>query len=383
MNSSNKNLDLSLASKLRQKTIIEAIQGMDWKQSSPCPIVVELDPTTQCNLVCPDCINRELLNQGFFSRERLKKLIVEMVEAGVKAVVLIGGGEPLLHPEISWVIDYLGSHQVKIGLTTNGMILDKYLTLIAQNASWVRVSVDAATSETFNKIRPSRTGESQFHKVIDNMTRLAKIKKGRLGYSFMLYHKGVFGKTDKEIAATEISLAETNIDEIYEAALLAKNTGCDYFEIKPMYNINHFTIQQKSSLTEKVFQEIEKATSLENEHFKILFATKLKHTLSGGENVEPKDYHRCAMAQLRTLVTPSGVYVCPYFRGRADQCLGEVIKTSFREMWNGHQRANVLKKLDPAVDCLMPCIRHESNLFLEEIISGQKIETMEDFDLFI
>eukprot|EP00831_Metopus_contortus_P024618 TRINITY_DN2142_c0_g1_i3.p2 TRINITY_DN2142_c0_g1~~TRINITY_DN2142_c0_g1_i3.p2 ORF type:complete len:183 (-),score=23.24 TRINITY_DN2142_c0_g1_i3:422-970(-) len=89
------------------------------------------------------------------------------------------------------------------------------------------------------------------------------------------------------------------------------------------------------------------------------------------------------MTQLRTLVTPSGVYVCPYFRGVASKKIGDVRKTSFADMWHGEQRQKIIENLNPSRDCKMPCIRHESNLILEDMIAGEIFEIIDDFDLFI
>ena len=165
---------LSLLKKLQQKTIVKRINEIDWNTTSKAPTVVEFDPTTACNLVCPDCISRDLLNQGFFSRDRIKQLTKEIVDAGVKAVVLIGGGEPLAHPEIGWVIEYLGKNGVQIGITTNGLLIERNMDVIAKYASWVRVSMDAATSDTYKRIRPSRSGESMFDEAIRIMKNLRK-----------------------------------------------------------------------------------------------------------------------------------------------------------------------------------------------------------------
>ena len=144
--------EIRLTNKLQQKSIVQHINSIDWNKGSEAPIVVEFDPTTACNLHCPDCISGELLNQGAFERERIRELTREMVEAGVKAVILIGGGEPLSHPEIGWIIEYLGKHGVKIGITTNGILINRYMDQIAEYVDWCRISMDAGTAETFQKI---------------------------------------------------------------------------------------------------------------------------------------------------------------------------------------------------------------------------------------
>ncbi len=123
---------LHLARKLLQSSVVERIRQIDDQGRSPAPLVVELDPTTACNLACPDCISGTLLNKGGFQRQRLRELTQEIVEMGVRAVILIGGGEPLAHPETGWVIDYLGRHDVHVGVTTNGILIDRYLEVLAE-----------------------------------------------------------------------------------------------------------------------------------------------------------------------------------------------------------------------------------------------------------
>lgn len=385
---------LALQDKLTQRSVVERINATDWDRSSPAPFVVEFDPTTACNLACPDCISRDLLNQGYFTRDRIRALTREMVEAGVRAVVLIGGGEPLAHPEIRWVINYLHDHGVKLGLTTNGTLMHKFMDVLPTKFDWIRVSMDAGTAETFHKIRPSATGKSLFDTVVANMRELAAVKTGKLGYSFMLYAEGHFDRQSSQ-GRVVIPLQPAfngqapkqpynNVDEIYQAAELAKDIGCDYFEIKPMYDEHHFLVLMNAELSGRAQVQSQRAKTLEEGKFKVLMATKMKDYFAGVSDVERKTYTRCAVAQLRTLVTPSGVYVCPYFRGRDDKRIGDVTATDFGTVWHGAQRHAVMQALDPSQDCKMHCIRHDSNQFLENVIAdGIKVLPTDDFDLFI
>jgi MoaA/NifB/PqqE/SkfB family radical SAM enzyme len=388
---------INVTNKLKQKTIINELKNIDWSSSSKSPYIVEFDPTTKCNLACPDCISGELLNQDEFSNDRVLELTQEMIDAGVKGVILIGGGEPMAHPKIGEVINLLGQNNVAIGITTNGLYLKKHLESITKYVSWIRVSMDAASPEVFQSIRPSRTGDSMFDLVIENMKSFSKNKRKDqiLGYSFMVYSKGDYGfkgvplQNDKAVIkiATAKDLYTTNADEIYKAAIIAKEIGCAYLEIKPMYDSNHFSVMQKQIISDLVEEQIEKAKTLEDENFKIIEATKLRSSLRGEGNYEPKKYTRCAVSQLRTLVTPSGVYVCPYFRGVDHKKIGDVNNQSFIEMWHGEKRRNIMNKLDPSIDCPMHCIRNDSNIFIEENLNNNfnidSTEIVEDYDRFI
>jgi len=377
---------LDLTSKLSQTSVIKYLKAVDWKKSSIAPFVVELDPTSQCNLACPDCISGELLNKDEIPTIRLLKLVDEIIDAGVKAVILIGGGEPMMHPAAGDVIRKLGEAKIKIGITTNGLFLKKHLEVTAEFASWVRVSMDAGTSETFNRVRPSRTGKSLFDSAIKNIELFAKHKKGSLGYSFMIFNEGNYGFRGIPLvsgALDKVAHIKTNVHEIYKAAELARNIGCDYFEVKPMYDINHFSVMQPENVTHIVDEQLLKARALNTDSFKVLEATKLWASLHGESNLEAKEYRRCVSAETRTLITPSGVYVCPYFRGTEHKNLGRIQDMSFSDLWHGPIRSNVIKKLDPSKDCPMHCIRHDSHLIVENWIKGGYPLPNEDFDLFI
>ena len=213
---------MDLVSKLHQDFVIDKILGSEYENG---PLVVEWDTTEACNLACPGCISEDLVANGSsFSRKRLLEIARELYNMGVKAVVLIGGGEPLAHPAVGELIQYLGEHDIDIGLTTNGCFIPQYMDIIAKYVSWTRVSIDAATPDTFNKLRPAKDGKNKFLEIIDIMKELAMKKTGKLGFSFLIRTEADdFGIT-------------SNIHEIYDAALLAKEIGCDYFELKPSYS---------------------------------------------------------------------------------------------------------------------------------------------------
>ncbi len=360
---------LDLTAKLYQPAIFPAVYEVARGERSEGPIVVDLDPTTFCDLACPECISGSLLNQGRFTPERLVSLAEELVELNVKAVILIGGGEPLAHRGTRSVIDVLSVAGITIGLVTNGTMIDYNLSDLAAHASWVRVSVDAATSETYRIFRPDRRGRSVFDKVITNMRRLAAVKTGALGYSFL-----VMVRTEAD--GTTVS----NHHEVLSAAALAKDIGCDYFEVKAMFDEQHHVVEVSEEVLASVDTQIEQARHLESTDFQIVNSSTLQSLRAGEGPVQPKSYQRCGVTELRTLVTPSGVYTCPYHRGNRAAMLGDAVTDSLVNIWRSSDRGIV----DPSRDCTFHCARHESNLELGEIALGRGRSVLEtDDDLFI
>ncbi|MEV7778466.1 radical SAM protein [Kitasatospora sp. NPDC088351] len=360
---------LDLVSKLYQPSgwprVLQAAEGA----ASDAPLVVDLDPTTFCDLACPECISGKLLNQGRFTPERLAALAEELVSMSVRAVVLIGGGEPLAHRGTRKVLRILGEAGLAVGVVTNGTMIDKNLDELARYASWVRVSMDAGTAGTYGLFRPDRKGRSVFDKVVANMRLLAEAKTGALGYSFLVM-------TRQEPDGRVVS----NHTEVLQAAELAHDIGCDYFETKAMFDDEHHVIQVSQDLLASVDSQLAEAARLESDTFQLINSSTLTSLRRHTGPVQPKEYHHCRVAELRTLITPSGVYICSYHRGNPLARIGDAVTDSLPDIWKTSDRGIV----DPSRDCRFHCARHRSNLELERIAEGTgAVPPGEDYDPFL
>ncbi len=375
---------MNLLDKLYQPFVIDAIKNNQWSKekwsSSDHPLIIELDTTEACDLACPGCISEDIMKtNNRFSDQRLMQMAEEFVDAGVKGVILIGGGEPLAHPRVGDFMQFLGEHDIHIGITTNGTFIHKYLDIIARYSSWTRVSMDAASNRTFQILRPSKGGKSKFDQIVENMRQLARVKTGKLGYSYLIQTP----KDGEGIIA--------NIDEIYDAAKLARDIGCDYFEVKPTYqfrdDVEHALMVHDPHLMQQAREEIERLDELVTDSFSVMKAINLDYSLAGKQAEQFKDYHTCPMTELRTLICPSGAFVCPYWRGKKHMQIGDMNKMSLQAMWHGDQRKQVQQRLDPSKDCNFHCLRHESNEAVftihQRLVEGEKITAIDEFDRFI
>lgn len=367
----NKPAELSLENKLTQRSVRERVREL-FAGKDVAPFVIEMDPTTACNLACHDCISANLLNQGHIERERIKDLAREFKDLGVRAVVLIGGGEPMAHPEFGTLVDYFHDNGIRVGLTTNGTLIERHLERLAFKTKWVRVSVDAGSDQVFREFRPSPSGKSMFSTVIQGMRALGKIKRTKFGYSFL-----VLSKTDLSGKVT------TNATDIVEAARLAKELGCDYFEVKPSFDMMHFLQNQTETLSDLVRRELGEIAHLASDDFRIISPYTLEDALDG-ISTQRKEYRRCLVSHIRTVVTPSGVYVCPYHRGNMNMRLGDINGESMQHVWASEKRRLVQARVNPSIHCSFHCIRHPSNLLLERwAAKGMDPDELDDFDLFI
>ena len=135
-------------------------------------------------------------------------------------------------------------------------------------------------------------------------------------------------------------------------------------------------------MAEIIKDELRKSSHLIDDKFKIISPYTLDRTLEG-EKLQEKKYSRCLTAEMRTVVSPSGVYVCPYHRGNKNLQIGDANTESFREIWEGKTRKEIMEKLDPRKHCQFHCIRHNTNILLEKIASGENIEKISDYDRFM
>ena len=370
---------LNFTNKMLQPNILPRVEEYVERRTTSGPLIVELDPTTACNFQCPECISADLLNKGGVEDERLMNLIDEFHEAGVKGIIFIGGGEPLAHKLMPEPIVKAYNLGISVGLTTNGSLINRYLEEIAECVQWTRVSVDAGTQETFSKFRPSHIPNS-FSKITSNIEALAKIKRGILGYSFLLIERH---EPDGQIA--------TNIHELFSAAKLAKNLGCDYFEYKPAVDMHHHLIPLSNNMRQEIEKQLPLLQALKTDKFEVISPKSIEHLLTNKSPDQPKNYQTCPSLELRTVVTPKGIYPCPYKRGYENQKIGE-IDTNFNDYWKSEKRQKRAKSINPSVSCPFYCIRHESNLLLHLLANGHEqgidllpymIQTPSSEDVFI
>jgi hopanoid biosynthesis associated radical SAM protein HpnH len=96
------------------------------------PLVLMLEPLFRCNLACAGCgkidYPAEILNQRLSVAECL-----EAIDECGAPVVVIAGGEPLLHKEIDQVVQGAIARKKYVVLCTNALLLEKKLHLFKPN----------------------------------------------------------------------------------------------------------------------------------------------------------------------------------------------------------------------------------------------------------
>ncbi|NUO07177.1 MAG: radical SAM protein [Candidatus Brocadia sp.] len=201
----------------------------------PPPALVTIDPSNVCNFNCVWC-NAEFIRKqrkGMLSEKILLTLAdflprwgegITNYKHGVEAICIAGGGEPFLNPATAAFIDKATTNDIEVGIVTNGSEIHRHIDSLSQ-CTWVGISIDAATSNTFNRLKKLPPENGYFHKIIENIANLtdyAKRHNNRLGFKHPAY-----GVSYKYL------IYKDNISEIYQAAKLAKETGCKNIHFRP------------------------------------------------------------------------------------------------------------------------------------------------------
>jgi Fe-coproporphyrin III synthase len=129
--------------------------------------VVTLYVTERCNSRCVTC---DYWRHGRIdvSLSSVAKLLPSLKELETRVVVL-SGGEPLLHPEWAAIAELLGSGGFEVWLLTSGLALAKHARRAAALFQAITVSLDGVDRETYAAIR----GLDAFDKVCEGVCAVA------------------------------------------------------------------------------------------------------------------------------------------------------------------------------------------------------------------
>jgi len=140
------------------------------------PVRVWVEPTSNCNLKCIMCPNKDLPKEkkGFMDWALYQKIIDEVSQFTFD-IHLLHRGESLLHPDFFKMARYAHEKGLTVKFHTNGTLLDenKAYQLIESGIDQFSFSFDGYKKETYERIRVG----GDFEKTVNNIIRFLEIKK--------------------------------------------------------------------------------------------------------------------------------------------------------------------------------------------------------------
>jgi len=140
------------------------------------PFRVMIENTNACNANCVFCPHKIMKRKvGLMTMGLYKRIIDECLRLGINFVTVYGFGEPLLDKYFTERIKYAKNSGIKrVTTNTNLMYLKKEMIpkLLESGIDEIYISFDAATKETYKKIRPGL----DFKTVEGNILSLVKAR---------------------------------------------------------------------------------------------------------------------------------------------------------------------------------------------------------------
>ena len=113
------------------------------------PLHIDMGFVNGCNMACTYCYgviqNRagygtNAKNIFFTPKEKIIDVFKEAKEIGVKSISIIGEGENTLHPDFYEILSFAKKIDMDIGLSTNGIKIDKEkMDIFLDSLTWAKV----------------------------------------------------------------------------------------------------------------------------------------------------------------------------------------------------------------------------------------------------
>lgn len=324
----------------------------DWeKQKKIYPIYVEITPIGSCNHRCTFCSVDYIGYKSVKQDEKiLEERIREMSKLGVKSIMFAGEGEPTLYKPLPHILDVCTEVGIDTSLTTNALAMnEKTMHNYMKNCKWIKVSINAGNRETYAKVH--QTKESDFDKVVENLTYMAKIKKEN-NYQCTV--------------GSQMLLLPENKDSAISLAIKMKDAGVDYLVIKPYTQSLYGTSRVYEGLTYENMMHLEKELkNIETEDFKVIFRANTMKKLE--EKKQP--YEKCYSTPYfwSYIMADGSVYGCSAFLQNKKFDYGNINQKSFKEIWEGEKRKEGISFVENELDismCRKNCRMDEINRYL-------------------
>ncbi len=372
----------------------------------PAPVELSLDPGHLCNFKCGHCNAQRYLaihpdqvpeDKKLMTKEHLKRLIDFCADWGVKAVCIGGGGEPLMNKNIWDMPSYIVSKGMKCSFATNGSLINEQIANEMMNCRWVGVSVDAGSSEVFNKVHGFEDGKL---KKIENMKEIFEKTYGKNEESEEIFRNiseiilkeskekeenNLFDKVidnlrllvrKKKETGSQIDISykflisPLNWQDLFKACKLAKEIGVRDFHARPadLERKDFDSAMELNYNLEEIHSLFEKCHELEDDNFRVF-------TVMHKYNPEFRIMHtfcNCVSSPLMLQACSDGnVYVCadhriePRFKLTSHYPNPEEIL----KVWGSEKHREILKSVRVNEECGR-CTYGEYAKQIEEVAMG-------------
>ena len=299
----------NIVSKLSPKRIANASRILgsyyrsrftDRPKISGLPISLSVEPTTSCNLRCPECpsgLRSFTRPTGRLPIDLYRDVIDELGDTLVY-LLLYFQGEPYLHPQFLELVQYAAQKNIYTATSTNAHFLSDEAArqTVTSGLDRLIISIDGATQETYEAYRIGG--------------KLTKVLEGAA--NIMRWKKQLRSRTPHVIF--QFLVVRPNEHQISEVQQLARQIGVDEVRFK---TAQIYDYQQGSSLIPS------------QEKY-----ARYRQQADGSFTIKNQLVDHCWKMWHSCVMTWDGRIVPCCFDKDAHHVLGSMKEQSFREVWH-------------------------------------------------
>ncbi len=289
------------------------------------PVSISFEPTTSCNLRCPECPSglRAFTRPTGMLREDFFKETIDQIHRDLLYLVFYFQGEPYLNPDFLDMVKYAASKRIYTATSTNA----HYLTdanarrTVESGLDRLIISIDGTTQEVYQQYR--RGG--RLDKVIEGARNIVKWKK-------QLH-------SSKPFVFFQFLVVKPNEHQMEEIKQLAAEIGVDEVRFKTAQVYDYENDPHQLIPT--------------NEKY-----SRYKKNKNGQTTSKNKLSNHCWRLWHATVISWDGLVVPCCFDKDATHKLGNLKEQSFASIWHSneykHFRQSILisrKRIDICANC--------------------------------
>jgi radical SAM protein with 4Fe4S-binding SPASM domain len=330
----NRNDTINLLSRLTPRRILNGVKVLSsyyvskWTKKAVqwgYPISLSFEPTTSCNLRCPECPSglraftrpTGMLEDGFFRQT------IDQLSGHLLYLVFYFQGEPYLNPSFLDMVQYASSKGIYTATSTNAHYLNdrNARRTVESGLDRLIISIDGTTQEVYEQYRVG----GRLDKVLEGARNIVKWKKELKSKTpFVFFQFLVVRPNEHQLEDIRRLAAAVGVDEVRFKTAQVYDYRDDPNRLIPEQE--KYSRYRKTPTGEYVFKN-----GLENHCW------RLWHT---------------------TVITWDGLVVPCCFDKDAQHQLGDLKGKPFREIWHDHRyvefRRQVLqsrKNIDICANC--------------------------------
>jgi radical SAM protein with 4Fe4S-binding SPASM domain len=277
------------------------------------PISVSIEPTTSCNLRCPECPSglRSFTRPTGMLRSDLYQATIDQLKNSVQYLTFYFQGEPYLHPQFLEMVNYASANNIYTATSTNAHYLNDEMAkrTIQSGLDRLIISIDGTTQQTYQSYRVGGSLE----KVIEGTKNIIRWKKE------------LKSKTPSVIF--QFLVVRQNEHEIEEVKRIGRELGVDrvIFKTAQIYDFENGS---------DLIPTIDKYS-------------RYKKDSSGKYSIKNEFQNHCWKMWHSCVITWDGKVVPCCFDKDAHYVMGDLKENSFKEIWFGEKyksfRSSLLK----------------------------------------